>query len=70
MRMNVGNIDRMMRAVVGVILLAAPFVSGLALFDSAAAVAVFVLVGLVMLVVAATRVCPLYSVFGFKTCKN
>lgn len=70
MRMNVGNIDRMMRAMVGVILLAAPFVSGLALFDSAAAVAVFVLVGLVMLVVAATRVCPLYSVFGFKTCKN
>lgn len=70
MRMNVGNIDRMMRAVVGVILLAAPFVSGLALFDSAAAVAVSVLVGLVMLVVAATRVCPLYSVFGFKTCKN
>lgn len=70
MRMNVGNIDRMMRAVVGVILLAVPFVSGLALFDSAAAVVVFVLVGLVMLVVAATRVCPLYSVFGFKTCKN
>ena len=26
-------------------------------------------VGVVMLVVAATRVCPIYSIFGFKTCR-
>ena len=31
---NVGGIDRIFRAIVGLVLIALPFVSGMALFDS------------------------------------
>ncbi len=66
---NVGKFDRMFRLVLGVILLAAPFISGVALFDSTIATAISVIVGVVMLVTALTSSCPLYSIFGFRTCK-
>jgi hypothetical protein len=69
MTINVGTFDRALRAILGVILIALPFVSGLALFTSTAATVVSVLVGLVMLAVAATRSCPLYTVLGVRTCK-
>ncbi len=69
MTVNVGNIDRMIRGIVGIVLLALPFVSGMALFDSMLATVISVVVGLVMLGVAATRSCPIYTVLGLRTCK-
>ncbi|EPX77017.1 YgaP family membrane protein [Litoreibacter arenae] len=69
MTTNVGNIDRAVRALLGIVLIAIPFVSGLALFESTLASAISVIVGLVMLVVATTRVCPIYSILGIKSCK-
>jgi hypothetical protein len=68
MTVNVGTIDRILRGVLGFILLAAPFVSGWAFFHSPWATALSVILGLVMLGVAATRVCPIYSVLGLRTC--
>jgi hypothetical protein len=50
-------------------LVAAPFVSGLALFDGSGATAISVIAGLIMLATSATRFCPLYRVFGIRTCK-
>lgn len=64
MTINVGTIDRILRAVLGVVLIALPFVLGL----GTAWTLVSVLVGLVMLVVAATRICPVYSLLGMRTC--
>ena len=69
MTVNVGTLDRMIRAAIGIVWLGLAFGSGLALFDSAVVKGIAIGAGLVMLGVAATRVCPIYSIFGIKTCK-
>lgn len=68
MTANVGTIDRIARALLGAVLLYLAFASGLLLFDGALFKYGAAIVGLVMIVVAATRVCPIYSIFGIKTC--
>lgn len=70
MTVNVGTIDRIVRAVLGLVLLYLAFGSGLPLFDGAVMKYGAALIGIVMLVVAAVRVCPIYSIFGVKTCRN
>jgi hypothetical protein len=69
MTANLGSIDRIFRIVLGVILLAAPFVSGMALFASSTATVISVIVGIVLLATAAKRFCPIYRIFGIRTCK-
>ncbi|WP_026352222.1 YgaP family membrane protein [Yoonia vestfoldensis] len=69
MTVNVGTIDRIIRGIVGLVLLALPFVSGFALFNSTLATVISVVLGVVMLGVAATRSCPIYSVLGVHTSK-
>lgn len=63
---NVGNIDRIARAVVGVVLLA------LALFGGLTGVGFWLalVVGVAMLGTATMKFCPAYTVLGFKTCKD
>lgn len=63
MTVNVGALDRIARAVLGLVLLYLGFAVAGGLWQVLAIVA-----GLVMLGVAATRVCPVYSLFGIKTC--
>lgn len=70
MTVNVGTIDRIVRAILGVVLLYLAFGSGLPLFEGAVMKYGAALIGIVMLVVAAVRVCPIYSIFGLKTCRN
>lgn len=70
MTANVGTIDRALRALLGIVLLGAALFSGLPLFEGSLARYLTAGVGVVMLVVAATRVCPVYSLFGFKTCRS
>lgn len=70
MTVNVGTIDRIVRAVLGLVLLYLAFGSGLPLFNGAVMKYGAALIGIVMLVVAAVRVCPIYSVLGVKTCRN
>jgi hypothetical protein len=53
----------------GVILLVAPFISGMAIFEGSVATIISVLAGLVMLATASMRFCPLYRIFGIRTCK-
>jgi hypothetical protein len=69
MTANVGNIDRILRIVLGLVLIAAPFVSGMGLFASTAATVVSVVAGLVLLGTSAMRFCPLYRILGIQTCK-
>ena len=70
MTTNVGTIDRILRAALGVALIYLAFFSGLPALDGVVLKALAALVGVVMLVVAATRVCPLYAIFGIKTCRT
>jgi hypothetical protein len=66
---NVGTIDRILRVALGFGLIYLGFFSDLAFFDSAAATYAAIAVGMVMLIVAASRVCPVYSVLGIRTCR-
>lgn len=70
MTANVGTIDRLFRAILGIVLIAAPFLTQLAIFESGAMRTASVVVGAVMLLVATVRICPIYSIFGLKTCKD
>ncbi len=64
---NVGNADRILRAILGVILVLVYFMAG----DLSAGLKwAALIVGVIMLLTAAMSSCPLYSVFGIKTCKN
>ena len=70
MTANVGTIDRLFRALLGLVLIAAPFVTQIGIFESGALRTASVVLGVVMLVVAAVRICPLYSIVGLKTCSD
>lgn len=69
MTTNVGTIDRVFRIVLGLVLLAAPFISGMALFASTPATIISVIAGIVMLGTSAMKFCPMYRIFGIRTCK-
>jgi hypothetical protein len=67
---NVGRLDRAVRLVLGVAMIAAALLSGWAVFDGVALKYVAVVVGVMMLATATFRLCPLYMVLGVKTCRN
>lgn len=69
MTANVGTIDRVVRLVLGVVLLAAPFASGLALFEAMPATVASVIAGVIMVGTSAMKFCPLYRLFGLRTCR-
>jgi hypothetical protein len=69
MTSNVGKIDRMVRIIVGLLLIAAPFVTQIGMFQSTMGTAIAVIVGVVLIATSAMRFCPLYRIFGIKTCK-
>ena len=66
---NVGSIDRIVRAILGIALLWFAFFIFFLLADSLAFKYGAAILGVVMLVVAVVRVCPIYSIFGLTTCK-
>lgn len=57
---NAGSIDRILRVVVGIALLAAYF-----LIENASP---FLLIGIIPLATGLMGSCPLYSIFGISTC--
>ena len=69
MAANVGTVDRILRAALGVALLCLAFASGLAAFDAPLLKYGAAALGLAMQIVAATRVCPIYSILGLRTCR-
>ncbi len=66
MSCNVGNMDRIIRAVLGVVLLAAWIFGWL----SGATAIILGIVGVVLLATAALKFCPLYRLFGASTCQT
>ncbi len=67
---NVGSLDRMLRIVLGAVLLVAPFLSPLAGFFAAWGVWKFAVaaVGVVLIGTALFRFCPAYRLLGIRTC--
>jgi Protein of unknown function (DUF2892) len=59
MKTNVGTIDRVLRAALGIVLLAMTFTG---------AIGAWGWIGIVPLATAAFSFCPLYTVLGFSTC--
>lgn len=59
-KVNVGSVDRMLRIVLGIVLLALVFVGPKTMWG---------LIGVVPLVTGLLRTCPLYSLLGIRTCK-
>jgi len=70
MTANVGAIDRILRALLGVVLLYLAFASGLPAFEGGFIKYAAAVVGVVMLVVAAVRFCPIYALIGVRTCRS
>ncbi len=69
MTKNLGSVDRIFRTILGIVLLGAPFISGLAMFSSNTLTTISVIAGIIMLATASIRFCPLYRIFGLRTCK-
>jgi len=64
MKTNLGSLDRIIRAVVGVAALLGAFAIG----SGSIAFVLLMVVGAILLVTAAVGFCPLYRVFGISTC--
>lgn len=65
---NVGSVDRIVRAVIGVVALAVAF-SSLRIMEGGIAGIIAAAVGVIMLLTAAIGVCPLYVPLKLSTCK-
>lgn len=63
LKTNVGSLDRILRIVLGVALLAAWF-----LMPGAGYRWVFIVLGVVALATGLMKTCPLYSIVGLNTC--
>ncbi len=62
---NVGNTDRIVRFVVGILLLLWAFLG-----SSGSAAWIAGIIGAILVVTAGIRFCPLYVLFGLSTCKE
>ena len=60
MSCNEGKTDRIVRAVLGVVIIAAAFYFNMWL----------AVIGLILLVTAAISWCPIYAIFGLSTCQT
>ncbi len=65
LKTNVGNIDRVIRAIIGIALV-------LAFFMGSGGVAgwIMLVLGIIALGTAAMSSCPLYSILGINTCQR
>lgn len=66
---NVGKIDRMLRIIVGIILIAAPFVYASDMWSNPLAKWGIPAIGLIAILTAVFRFCPAYKLLGIKTCR-
>lgn len=67
MTANVGNIDRILRGIVGIVLILLPFITG---FGAGSALLTWgaVIVGAILALTAVFRMCPIYRILGMNTC--
>lgn len=70
MSFNVGTPDRIVRVILGLLLLVVPFVTSWGLFNNPVWVWISVIVGLVLIVTGVVRFCPAYSILNLSTAKK
>lgn len=70
MTTNLGTFDRALRLIVGVALFAAAFFGVIALFDNTVLKYIAMIVGLVLAATSIFRFCPMYALFGIRTCRT
>ncbi|GGH26826.1 Protein of unknown function [Cribrihabitans marinus] len=68
MSVNVGTIDRVIRAALGFSLLYLAFLSGVSLFAAPLFKFGAAVIGIVMLATSTLKLCPNYSILGLKSC--
>ena len=66
MSVNVGSADRIIRIILGLVLIALAFMSGWGTLGTI----ISAVIGCVLVVTALVRICPLYSLIGVRTCKT
>lgn len=64
---NVGTPDRIIRLILGALLIIAPFVTGWAIWASVIALWVSVVVGAVLIATALFSFCPIYAALGLSS---
>ncbi|VAV92702.1 hypothetical protein MNBD_ALPHA07-2084 [hydrothermal vent metagenome] len=66
---NLGSADRIIRLIVGLVLIGLPLLSSMALFDSSTMKIVSMAIGVILAGTALFRFCPIYRILGLRTCK-
>lgn len=69
MTANLGSIDRIIRIILGIALLALAFGGFSAVFAAGAPKWIAAAAGVILIATAGMRFCPLYRIFGIHTCK-
>lgn len=70
MERNVGSADRLIRLVLGLVLIVSPLLNMPAIWSSAWLGYASMIIGLVLALTSVIGTCPMYSVFGVKTCRH
>jgi len=70
MTTNVGTLDRSIRLVLGIVLIALALASTITIFDNAVMMYGITLLGFVLATTGVIGICPVYSLFGIRTCKT
>ena len=66
---NLGSPDRLIRAILGIALIILPLLNIPAIWSSAALAYGSIAVGLILVLTALLRFCPLFRLGGISTCK-
>ncbi|GFE65518.1 YgaP family membrane protein [Litoreibacter roseus] len=69
MTANLGNVDRLVRILVGLALIVAPLLNTPPIWSSAVLAYAVMAVGLILAATAVFSFCPLYRILGISTCK-
>ncbi|MEM5519079.1 DUF2892 domain-containing protein [Sulfitobacter sp. AS59] len=69
MNANLGNLDRVIRIILGLALIVAPLLNIPAVWSSAVLSYGSMAVGFILVITGLFRFCPLYRIFGISTCK-
>jgi fatty acid desaturase len=70
MSANMGNIDRVIRLLIGIAAIALVLAGPLASSGWGWERIALAIVGTIMVLTSAVKFCPLYRVFGLRTCKD
>ena len=70
MSANVGSFDRFLRLALGIALILAAFFGGFGIFAGMTAKIIAVAIGAVLVMTGLAGSCPLYRLFGIRTCSK